>query len=257
MDPIVSQAVGEASEEYFRAKFVPIRNIYLDIEVLQDFRLGALLHLITTQTELDYIRYRLKDYSNRLGSETMRYFPAIKDISEKDLDECIANKDKHRSLVVISPTTEFYMGLPDMIRHINENNSRCATEVYHVNIHIGTNSVILDQDLKENIIFQFKNFDKTLNTIIYNRPLSGMEEEIIRNIDITAVDNIKQFTNDPVIRKHFSDSDFLNKQVLAHPYIDVELLEGETSEQLLSNTKTMLDVYCDFDYIQRKVEIKG
>jgi hypothetical protein len=257
MEPSEEQAFNNIAEEYFQAKLKPIRNVYIDIEVLQDFKIGALLNLITTQAEYDYILYRIAEYSKRITDETMRYFPIIKNISDEDLDAFIVDKENHRKLVVISPTTNFFMGIPDMIRHINEANTRSPHENKHVHFHIGTNSVILDQDLKNNILFQFKKFDNTLNITIYNRPLSEMEEALIKNIDITVIENIKRFTHDPIIRKHLSDSAFFDKRILAYPYIDVEPIKGETVDQLLNNTKVMLDVYCDFDYIERKVELKG
>lgn len=255
MDPEIDRILSNHAEEYFKAKFRPIADVYMDLEVLQDFRLFALLALINTKAEYDYIRYRLKEYSKRMTYDVMKYFPSIKGITDADLDAYIADKSHHRSIALASPTTKFYSGIPNMITHINESNSRCPQSVGQVVFHIGTNSVILDQDLKDNIRRQFQLVDKNLGVTIYNRPLAEFEPELVATMDMVIIENLKQFTHNPITRKYLSDGVFFNKQLLAYPYLETEPIKGETEAHLLNNTKVLLEVYCDFDYIERTITI--
>lgn len=255
MEQAIAQLTSDAAHEYFKQSVTTINNLYIDMEVLQDFRLGALLNLITTQAEFDYILFRLGEYSKRLDERVMCYFPAIDTITDEDIDAFIVDSSNHRKLGYISPMTQVYQDIPGLANSILKLNEFAPDGIQLLTFHIGINSIVLDPDLKQNIINQFKKLGNDIKIVLYDTSLSEINKEVFETFDMFIVNNIKTFMYDKTIQKYLSDGLFFNKRLLTHPYMEDSTGDKKVDEQRFHNTKIMLDVYCDFDYIERKVTL--
>ncbi len=247
--------LDKLSQDYFKAIFRPVNTVYIDLETMQDFRLGALMQLITTKVEFEYIHAKMEDYNGRFDDKTMTYFPALKDITDEAIDAFIADTTNHRVLSRLSPMALFYDLVPELLAQLNMINQRCEGNNKDVSITIGTGSVIYDQLAKRNLISTFLRFDPTLTVEVLNRPLPKMEEELIGTFDMYAIYDIKSMLYDPRMMKVVGEElGLIDAKVLGYPLLEEELQENETAEDLLVNTKTMLNVYCNFEYLERGVQ---
>jgi len=249
------EVMDELRNAYFEGEFTPMYHIYADLEALQDFRLGALLCLITTEPEYDYIQHQLSEYNGRFDDCTMKYFPIIKDVSDKDITDFIANPDNHRTLAKVSPMTLAYDLLSESIMQMHMNNSRCTKDLKHIELMIGTSTVIYSQQEKNVLIAALTEMDRFLDITVLNRSLPEIEYETMMQFDVHLwYDSAKYLRNPTIFQELGEKTSFFEKKIFALPLLENEPREGETEEQLLANTKAVLDVCCSFAYVERGLQ---
>lgn len=245
----------EIRKAYFESDFTPMYHIYADLEALQDFRLGALLNMITTEPEYDYIIHQLPKYIGRFDDHTMKYFPVIEDITDKDITKFIKDSNNHSLLTRISPMTSAFDLLPEFITQMHMCNHRCSEEKKRINLTIGTSSVIYTQSEKQNLIKLLTSMDGFLDVTIINRPFTKLEEETMFSFNVYLWYDIANYMRHPkVLQAMGEDNVFFNKKVFALPILENTPMEGQTVEDLLVNTKVVLDVCCDFEYVERGLQ---
>lgn len=59
-----------AEEMMFKSDCKPIENIYVDLEYLQDLKLGTIINTVTVKEELAYIVHNLDGYNDRYDRDT-------------------------------------------------------------------------------------------------------------------------------------------------------------------------------------------
>jgi hypothetical protein len=253
MDPNFQQAVTEVSENYFKNKFKKIERIYIELEAIQDFRLGAVICLSKNEVGYDYVRRCIVDYNKRTDDLTAKYFPALR-LSEEMIDVFISNPKNHKALVLVSPMNNLFSKIPDMIRAIFEDNRRASVNNPGFEIMFGTSSVIYSQEHKKVIENQIKSFNNLVNVTILNRPLHEIEEDTVIECSTYIVDSVARFLNNPTITKWLeNDRFFASKMVLGYPVVHGDPDPGETKEQQLEKLRRVLSVYFDYNYLERGV----
>lgn len=254
-DQQIPEFFADMSREYFEDMFNPCHNLYIDLEMLQDFRLGALLCLITTEPEYQYIQYRLKEYNDRFNLNTMEHFPVITSVTEEDITTYIDDKKNHLTLARVSPMTDLYAMMPEFLRAVRLVNLKCSSQHDLLTITLGTDSVIYDKPAKTTLINVFKKLDTRLNVDIINRPAWEMDNASILGNELFLVHDMTQFFNHKVISNYVFNSEvFTSKRILAHPVVETEDKEGHTDIQKLQATRDFLTIYCNFEYIQRGID---
>jgi hypothetical protein len=251
----VEQRLEQLKKEYCEAAFVPLHTLYVDLEMLQDFRIGALLSLITTEPEYQYILHRLPSYGGRYDNNTMKHFPVITDITDSDIDNRLADVNYHSRLARTSPMTLAFDILKELIAYMHCSNRRCEREKDRLTITIGTNSVIYDQAAKKIFIDTLTKHDKYLDVTFLNRPLWKIEPELIFKFDIYMFYNLATFMQQKAICESVCEKTaLLRKRVYAYPILEKEPTAELTAEEMLHNTKLVMDVVCDFVYVDRGLQ---
>lgn len=79
-DPELLEAFRKANfgSQVFDQIYRPLTTIYIDMEMLFDYQLAALLRMIRTDVELQYMRSRFKDYKTYKGDDICNVFPKLK-----------------------------------------------------------------------------------------------------------------------------------------------------------------------------------
>lgn len=252
-----SSLFAEMTEDHFKEKFSPISHMYADMETLQDFRLGALICLISTSTEYEYIKHIISDpdggYQMRLDDLTMKYFPAITDITEDQLSQFIEDSRNHPALVKVSPMTLLYLELNDILRYITDHNTRCEDSDGNITLHIGTNGVTYTEDNMFDLITSIMASNPNFNVTIYNKPLYAIGRDI-SSYDYILLYDIKGFMAHPYYSSVFDGGlTAFNSTILGFPLLEKEETDQETIKELLANTELIFSIYTTFHYIPRGV----
>jgi hypothetical protein len=253
--------IDQFRQEYFKPSFTVVKNIYIDIEVLQDFRLGALLCLISTEEEYKYIKHVIgsaqSQYQLRLDDVTMKYFPAITSITDSDIDAFIADRRRHKALVKMSPMTFMFSELPNIFRTIMLRNMAVKDHSKDgVTLYIGTNSVNYDNEdlikLCRSIIVHTPSFKIEM----FNKPISEIGVPL-PSYEIIFIENVKRFVED--IRHHsvlFDESlPMGDVSVFGYPLLEKQVFSDTELNKLLANTELFMNVYTKFNYIPRGISI--
>lgn len=106
------------SEEFFKQQHKPLLNIYVEMEAMFDYKLSALLKMIRTEKEFEYIKSKLPLYRTYKGQKITRCFPALK-FTEDDLNNFIKDPKNHLYLSVGSLITNVSNLIPAQVSFFN------------------------------------------------------------------------------------------------------------------------------------------
>lgn len=250
--------LSEFKDEYFKSMLNPIKHIYIDLEVLQDFRLGALFCLISTDSEYQYIKHVLEQeqcpYQVRLDDLTMSYFPAIKSITDDDITEFINDSANHKALVKVSPMTYMYTQFREIMQVIvDRNQSIDKSKDPGAKFHIGTNTVKYDNEDIFNLMVAFFSGDTRFPIVVYNKPLHAIGRDF-KEYQMYFIYNISDFLQHPNHAVMFDvDIPILDSTIFGYPLLELQADTNEKKSELLANTELFFNTYTNFHYIPRGV----
>ena len=237
------------SEAYMEQEFSPISNIYYDMDLLQDFRLGAVLCSINTELEYEYLVKKLPDYNNRYDNATIKYFSALPDIDDIFMDNYLCDPEHHHVLAAMSPWTALMNDQFSYLKNIVETNNRCqASQV--VTVHLGLGDVGYSEPLRENLSHSFYNISPNIRLEFHDNTIMYLDKRIMDNMDVIMVSDINAFMNAPNAKAWITEEGFFDKSIMAPKIVTEKITEDV--EQVLEKTLVVLRAYFQFTYIKRE-----
>ena len=112
----------KVSNETMKPFMVQKENIYIDADLLYDYRLGAVLALTHGEEEFNYVLRNLEAYLKAPTLECAKFFPQL-GLTEQKLDEVIANPDYFIFMNAAAPATLFMNDLEKIVVIFNSLNS--------------------------------------------------------------------------------------------------------------------------------------
>jgi len=249
-----SASFNKLQAKMFDSEHGAINKIYVDMELLQDLKFGALLTTITVKEELSYIYSKLAEYSNRTDLNICSYFPALKK-KEADISAIISNPDMKYKLAVISPFTtaydEFIAILMSAIRH----NSVVANGAIP-SITLNIADMPYPIDVLDAFINNLKRLVPKLAVTVTTYPRYSMSTSTFITHDMFFLlemhNLVKEFT--PIAVEFVQNGSFFGKKLYALPYIDKTLHKDPNDyDKILVSTEYGLGIYCDFKYISSQL----
>lgn len=237
----------------------PIKRIYIDLPYIQDIYLGALLQLIKTEEEYNYIIKNIGSYNHRLTNDILTYFPKLT-ISKEQIDSYISNKDNLFKLLAVSPYTNMFQNLKLLHENISRMNKVVADMKSYPSITytINTYPLVLPLELKK---FLKNRFSYISSNIIFGtmcKPISIISQDELVSNDLLLISNIDDF-----VSEHSNHLDYFYKQLkYSQKYIcsprriynkelldEVHYLNKEQVEKCMILTESLLATCSEFSYL--------
>jgi len=245
--------LSELANNYFTSIMPVINTVYIEMDCLQDYNLGALLSIIDTEEQYIYILKQISKYSKRNNFNIMEYFPEL-DYTESDIAKFIANPDNHLILSRISPMTNYYKHFTKFIRCIESQNNK-TNGTNKPTLTIGCNRVILNDSVKYNITIPITTLLPNWNISIRDTDCTTYSEVFLSSIDHFTVMNICDMMQDTRLGKLMTSGKMLlGKSVHMFPLI-TNAVDGLTDKQLLENSEIYYSQICDLSYVDMGVSI--
>lgn len=253
---IVFSSIAKGQDKIFKELEKTIDSIYVDIEFLQDFRLGALLQLIQTQKEYDYIYSRITDYSSSLDDDTMKHFPELK-ITEAQIDEYIKNPENWFQLALESP---FYINLTEFFNLLSliSQQNMIKKKTNNVEIFVGASMLRYPDMAKISFV---KLFEKSFDNLTFHflpASLYEFQERTIDSYDIYLVRSPSKFLNHKDLVKKFGNMDLSDRIVIG--MIEMKATEEDlkafssTKEQSIEATVETANIFTHFAFSSRVIQ---
>ena len=165
-------------------------RIFVDIEALYDFKLGALLAL-TSEKEYPYILEHLPEYTGARDLEIMKYFPDL-DFTEETIEKFMQD-EKHRTMLsLLAPPLSLLEDFRDMIAGINTyNTSKESHEPLKITINQSTFQI--DDIAKARLIEYITSIDPHITVDFVSYQWSEIPKEILAKQDILIIYDIVSF----------------------------------------------------------------
>lgn len=130
------QLCGKMSEEMMKPFMAQKENIYIDADLLYDYRLGAVMALIQGEEDYNYVMQHVQEYLDAPTLECAKFFPKL-GLTEQKLDEVIADPKYFVFISAAAPATQLLgEDLETLIRLFNTiNQSKEVTRPLHLTIN--------------------------------------------------------------------------------------------------------------------------
>lgn len=252
-----SDTFKNLQNQYFNLEHKEIRSIYVDMELLQDLRLGALFTMLKVKSEMRYIYTKLNDYNNRLDNELCSYFPALKFTEQNILDRLADDKHSLR-ICGMSPFTAAYDYFLFMLMEAIKHNNNLG-KVLSINICVNVSDIHYSKVFYDMFVKNISVIMPTLNFSMHNYTRYQYPVDEFRNFDMLFLYDIRDLlqNNDTMAMLFMQQGVFFDKEIYSPPYID-KTLHTDPNEytKILTSTASGLDMFCNFKYLNRNINFK-
>ena len=252
---LIANLLKKEGDRILEPTSTPIKNIYMDIEFIQDFKIGALLKMISTEVEYQYILSKLTDYSVMYRKKISEVFPDL-GFTEEQILNCIRLVKNCEELAMTSP---FYTNLEEvayMFRIFTERNV-LLKHMAPINIYIGSNSMIYPIVARERLVHLLSS---ELNNLILNfipTSLYEFKDIPLNGYDAYLVEKASVLINHKDLVKQFEDMDMINKIVVGLVEMDTtedELKQASTTEeQAIEATIEFSNMFTNFSFAGKTI----
>lgn len=234
-----------------------ISSIYLDIECMLDFKLGALLQMITTDEDYGIIKARLGNYINRFDLEIMKYFPEIK-ITEEQVLEVIKLPENSEMLIKISPETTVADTVPPFINNLYHALRSSYSGTDEINVTIGCRYFEIPKSSQEFIRNALSGYAENVNVSFVHGEYGDALAPVLNRFDMfvlyyTQDFLINQLVGDRVVK----EAVLMDKVVIANYESKQDLSEMEDEEVELLTKKMVIacNSFTTFSFISCRINL--
>lgn len=125
-DQVIKEDISRLSMEAMKPLMTQREFMYIDLDLLYDFRLSALMSFIKDQEDYDYIVANIPEYLEAPTLEVCKFFPKM-GVTEKDLDKVLTDPQYRTFMAALALPTRFLRELQDIIKFINTENESKET----------------------------------------------------------------------------------------------------------------------------------
>lgn len=246
----------EASLLTFQTEYSPISSIYVDMEYLQDLKLGTILSKITVQKEMEYILHCLPKYNARYEQATGKYFPVLR-ITDEEIMQELKSKNSYK-ICAISPFTNMYKYLISSFDAIRKHNKQVSDQTAPLRLTVNVADVEYPDVLKRTFIATIKKLYPDIVVEFTDNERYKENSEFYKNHSVIMLYDYGAFLSEssPVFSDFTNEGSFLNNRIIAHPYIDTKLgHDPDKYAEILASTEIGLDMYCDFCFVPSLIDI--
>ena len=125
-DEVIKSDISQVSMAAMKPLMTQREFMYIDLDLLYDFRLTALMAFIHGKEEYDYLYSHLQQYLEAPTLEICKFFPSM-NVKESDLDDFINNPEYRAFFAALAVPTNFMKELQDIIKFVNTENESKET----------------------------------------------------------------------------------------------------------------------------------
>ena len=242
---------NQTSEQFITQELGPVTRIYVDLEYLQDLRLGALLHLVKVPKEMEYIYHKLPEYNKKLNYECGSYFPALKHTDE-ELDALLQNRREVDMVCFKAPFTSVYYEFGNLLMTLQHHNRATSSRPLDIRIRMNVANPLYPDELLRALIGAFQERMPNVFFDITKEPRYTLPVNDYAENKLLFLYNIEEFVKEgtDLSVAFVSEGRFFDKRVFTVPYVNKTLIsEPERYQEALASTRAQLDLYCDFAYV--------
>ena len=249
---------GKVSEEIMRPYFRQQEYLYIDVDLLADFRLGAVLASVRNEQEYNYVQANMQKYLDAPTLRCAEFFPEL-GLTDQQLDEIIEKPEYESVLSVIAPRSKLITQFPTLFGMLKSINSRAETS-RPLKLYFNCPHRVSDH-FKAGLLELVKEADPTVEVYFTEfKTWYDVDPDILGRMDFIAVyDLIGFLANNTSSMKLLSaiPSKLGSTGIAALVQTDKPDMKGDELELGLVNLANLLEMMCDkFTYLRKTVLTK-
>ena len=184
------------STKLYELECPPTVRINIDYACVQDYRLGALLSMIKTEEEYNYILTQLKRYEQAVDRKVAKYFPKL-GISDAQITQVLQYPESWAAAVRAAPMTELFIHLIDIVTAVlNHNTTRIMSNPLEIVFRLPPGK-ILDKPQMAVLINACNKIDnnQSVRIIFKSFTFEELPDEYLDCVQIWILDDLEEFVN--------------------------------------------------------------
>lgn len=242
---------NQTSEQFIRQELGPVTRIYVDLEYLQDLKLGALMHLVKVPKEMAYILHKLPEYNKKYDYECCSHFPALKHTDE-ELEALLRDPDQVDMICFKAPFTSIYYEFSNILMMIQHHNRAASSRPQDIRIRMNIANPLYPDELLNAFESAFQERMPNVHFDITKEPRYTLPVNDYADNKILLIHNIEEFVKEgtDLSVAFVSEGRFFDCRIFTVPYVNKTLIsDPERYQEALTSTRAQLDLYCDFAYV--------
>ena len=177
-------------------------KIYIDMRLLKDYFLSAILSKVTNAKEYQYIISRIPQYNKRLIDDVEMIFPIL-NVKQGEIDDILSDTNKNVAIYERAPSTTYSIAFNHYLLSIN---NRCAVNNKDIipELIINTYPIQLPKDVSDSIGQWFVN-TYGYKVLIICKHMNDIDVELIKSTDDIFLYDLHSFVEHPVFSELLSD----------------------------------------------------
>lgn len=255
MDQNTGRILDAFSDRIMSQIHKPFDSIYVECDTLHDFRIGAVLSLIRTQSEFEYVQHKLKAYDLDVDKSIEKHFPALK-FRDEFIDRIVCDPTYAKKILIASPPSNYYGLLQQVLQNLTKHAEMFGnTPAFHITFN--SSKVCYPNQFQMMLakpFHQFRNVDFSIdfNTDkLYNR-----DAEFLHSYDVFLIEDIRDLVKpDTPMIKAFTGEDIIHKEMFAPRKYDSNLIkpEDEDFQQVMEATEKWLGLAVNFQFVEKRI----
>lgn len=214
--------VSQFGTKLYDLEYPPTVRINIDYACVQDYRLGALISMIKTEEEYDYLLTQLKRYEQSVDRKVAKYFPKL-GISEAQINQVLQYPEGWANAVNVAPMTELFVQLMNIVTAVlNHNTTRIMTNPLEIVFRLPPGKT-LDKMKMAVLINACNKIDsnQSVRVIFKSFTFGELPDEYLDCVQIWILDDLEEFVNNPNISDPYLDKGCMQDWiVIARPRLN-------------------------------------
>lgn len=227
----------------------PIKRIYIDLNMIHEINIGALLLHTTTEEEYNLIKAAIPKYSSRIDTHICSHFGDL-NITDEDIFNFQQNKDNAERLFKASPTTNLMHQFPIILEDITKHNGITNT-VHSIDIIINTYPIVFPSNICKFMSAMWKKISRSITFNTITKPHWELADSTIMSIDRFYVNDIYPWIGyDDRMRDLFCDKKIYdNKEFVTRKVKQDDTDHVDNIAHMFDTTEAMCNLFCNFSYM--------
>ena len=264
LDDIVKQnedLINKVNDIIVSTEFRSIKNIYIDLPLLRDTRMGLLLNLAKTKEERDYLLNNLDKYNIRPNRHFTTVYPEFK-YSEDDLNKFYQNPNNSDAIFNLSPDTSFTYNFESFFEIICSKNARAGMHREMPVITINTYPLKVSTSLEAYMKILQQSFGNIVKFKYITINVKEITRELWNSFDMLLIDDLAAVLDRNGIFKDllFKEMKFITKTIFA-PYscdddilakwkqYKIDITDPVTANDIFKVSEYLIATYCHFKFM--------
>ena len=253
-----SDVCNKLAEEIMRPYFRQQEYLYIDVDLLADFRLGAVLASVRNEAEYNYVQASMQKYLDAPTLRCAEFFPEL-GLTDQQLDEMIESEKYERALSVLAPRSKLVLQFPLLFGTFKSINARAETH-NPLKLYFNCPHRVSDH-FKAGLLKIVKEADPTVEVYFTDfKTWYDVPADLLGRMDFIGVHDLVGFlSNNTTSMKLLSEipSRLGSTGIVALVQTDKPNLTGDELDLGLVNLENVMEMMCEkFTYLRKTVLTK-
>ncbi len=247
------------SDMVSKVQYPDVNQLVIDFRCCQDFQLGAILSMISTQVEYAYVLSKLPEYQERIDDRVARFFPALK-FTDQQIMSRLHNTNHITKVVAWSPMYLFFYAWNQIAAKIFDCRSMNGDRERPLKVYLLFPELNVSREYAAKWqLWLVDTLQMAVDLSIKRGPLKDLPADIFTESQFMVLYDMKSFlAREDITSVIFApESTRPTQTIYAMANVDLAIVDPDDKDIdiAIARTEKALNMFCDFTIIPRLIDM--